>query len=102
MRDESPRQAGTAMKRRGILAAAGAAVAGIVAMQAAQPVAAATLTLDGDNPASANTNIHGPGATVAWPGIIATPVLSANNTGLAGVGGNQVGVAGMSALWGVY
>src|SRR5437879_3028043 len=32
----------TALKRRGILAAAGAAVAGIIAKQAAQPVAAAT------------------------------------------------------------
>ena len=39
---------GTTLRRRGILAAAGAVVAGIVAKQAAEPVLAATLTLDAD------------------------------------------------------
>src|SRR5689334_10055651 len=40
MEDESTRRDGKAMKRRGILAAAGAVVAGIAAKQASQPVAA--------------------------------------------------------------
>ena len=40
----------TALKRRGILAAAGAVVAGIVAKQAAEPVSAAfNLQADADN-----------------------------------------------------
>jgi len=75
---------GKALKRRGILAAAGAVVAGIVAKQAVQPVLAANLVLDANQAATGNTNIHGPGDVKPWTSLVTVlPVLSVNNTSSA-------------------
>src|SRR3954454_23911464 len=57
---ESIRAAGAAVKRRGLIAGAAALVAGMVAKQASQPVAAAYALLgDADNTATLTTKIVG-------------------------------------------
>ena len=77
--DPAIRQSSTGMKRRGILAAAGAVVAGIVAKQTAVPVAAANVVLGGFNTANA------PNATTTFylPGPATTAaVLGTADTGI--------------------
>jgi hypothetical protein len=63
--DEQTQQSDTRMKRRGILAAAGAVVAGIVAKQTAMPVAAANVTLGTLNTEAATTTFYLPGPSTA-------------------------------------
>ncbi len=93
---------GKVLKRRGILAAAGAAVAGLVAKQASTPVAAAfALQGDFDNPSTANTNIHGGGAVPPWAStrpinpvfsvqctVTTHDAIAAKTTGVGGTGGS--------------
>ncbi len=88
------------VKRRGILAAAGAVVAGIAAKQAAQPVAAVTsVTLGGDG----NTNVttaqtivrnNGDPATV---GTIAA-LVGVRSTDIVNSYGGTIGVFGVTDL----
>ncbi|MHB8647311.1 MAG: hypothetical protein ACYDAR_16105, partial [Thermomicrobiales bacterium] len=98
-RTEAQTGSGKALKRRGILAAAGAVVAGVVAKQTAEPVLAATLTLDADNPTGSNTNIHGPGSPPPWTADqIVVSVFSVNNTGV----GTAIAAKGMGGGFGLF
>ncbi|MHB8645973.1 MAG: hypothetical protein ACYDAR_09330 [Thermomicrobiales bacterium] len=93
---------GTAIKRRGILAGAAALVAGIVAKQTAQPVAAAyALQGDFNNLSTGNTNVSGPGGPPPWGQPSFNAVLSAQCTVSDGI---PVGVAGKAGAdgTGVY
>ena len=91
------RHAGKALKRRGILAAAGAVVAGIVAKQAAQPVAAAyNLQGDAGNTAHGNTQII---TASTYPAN--TPVLQVvqNTAGyIFNIFGHQAAIRGESTV----
>jgi hypothetical protein len=93
----------TTIKRRGILAAAGAVVAGIVAKQAAQPVAAGNgsfLVLGNTNTATLGTVLTVTGDTSS--GLI---VDSTDGSGIAAIGGGSggftAGVRGSGTTWGV-
>jgi hypothetical protein len=108
MAEQNAQQIGTTMKRRGILAAAGVVVAGIVAKQASVPVAAAHYNLQGDtgltfyNLANDRTLIFANG-----PFPASTPVLDVEMTGSDLTLGADlaVGVKGASnrdaGVWGV-
>jgi hypothetical protein len=113
MADESIRRAGKAMKRRGILAAAGAAVAGIVAMQTAQPVAAAVAPVQMETDASANNVIFNhPGIPCVlqapenfssplpdtYPCALAADASLVRTTGYEGLRGNGARNAGIGVV----
>jgi len=95
--------AGRMLKRRGILAAAGAVVAGIVAKQASEPVAAAyTLMGDTSNISTTVTTISGNvggGAVLRVANNVTTGFLG-NSDGVQGYasfnGGANAGVRGVS------
>src|SRR4051812_44930442 len=120
MADESTPQHGMAMKRRGILAAAGAGVAGVVTKRASQPGAAngSTRTLPhyGQTTGSA-TSFHvsnqslvtgGPNVRVAIEGEVEQ--ISGTSTGTVAVyginhafGSDSIGVRGNTYFgYGVY
>jgi hypothetical protein len=101
--DDAIRQQGTTMKRRGILAAAGAIVAGIAAKQTAQPVVAAfSLQGDFDNTGTGNTNIQSPGAKPPWDtsSAVNRTVFSVNNTGTAS-GTNKIAIQVTAENYGI-
>jgi hypothetical protein len=82
MADESMQRASKGMKRRGILAAAGAVVAGILAKQMSQPVAAATYNLQGDTGLNSANTAHTRTLIIASGTFPAnTPVLDVELTG---------------------
>jgi hypothetical protein len=83
---------GKTMKRRGILAAAGAVVAGIAMKQTSQPVAAATVTLGTFNTEATTTTFYLPGPTAATvPAILGT---ADQGIGVQGTAYNSAGVYG--------
>src|SRR3954452_2408541 len=90
---------GKAIKRRGILAAAGAAVAGIVAKQTAQPVLAASVVLGSDTnwvgTKTAIINNTSASPRVALHGYVAANAVQAEpiafDVGVAGTIGNGSG-----------
>jgi hypothetical protein len=107
--DEGMRQGGKGIKRRGILAAAGAAVAGIVAKQTAQPVLAADVVLGQYNVASTGTTVVSTAADepgicgVFWPGgsgtvIARYPAGVYGLCGLASASSPTYGVAGYADI----
>jgi hypothetical protein len=100
MADEVIQRSGTGMKRRGILAAAGAVVAGIVAKQTAQPVLAAGVVLGADtNAALTKTAIINNSSTsprVAFHGYMAANAVQAAQIGF------DVAVAGTIGAGGGY
>jgi hypothetical protein len=104
--DERREQAGTTVKRRGILAAAGAVVAGLVAMQTSEPVAAAVSTADAFVAnGTANTGVDTGGGTfitgVLGRGSLQGVLGLGNGAGTFGVQGNGgatgTGVSGNGA-----
>lgn len=95
--------ASRALKRRGIIAAAGAAVAGIAMNQAAQPVAAATfLTLsnndDTTNVGTAPTRLFGFSFTGAVLDVIANGTAGIAEVALSAAG--NLGAGGLTATGG--
>src|SRR5947209_7959209 len=84
---------GAQMKRRGILAAAGVAVAGIVAKQAVQPVGAfANVLLGAANNAAATSTVventaagsESGAALVGWRQVGAVTVVTGGDAGVLG------------------
>jgi hypothetical protein len=87
------------LRRRGLITGAASLTVGLIARQAAQPVAAAGLTLDTDTATFANTNLHGPGGAKPWNAVGAVnPVFSVEQTG----GANNDGIAAKANGYALY
>ena len=87
----------TTMKRRGLLAAAWAAVAGLVVRATSQPVAAATGMMFQDTAGGAFVQ-NGAGGPTSIYSAATFAVVSPVFTGLAAGGTSRIGVAGGHAV----